>query len=234
MYCERGWDSHDTWCWRKHMKWSKQLQWCGLPRRSESLRRLHINHVLVEIYCRSHTLTEHDRIRTPLCTRYLTQNGRSTQLLQLLHLPNFAGVCTRRHGLRFKSRDRSSYCDAPRRRHTRTAPPPPPKRVRTLQTNVLEKELKGLSLLGENYGDSFEKMIRKCCETVAKVLRKCCGGVAETSQRLVQKCFEIVANVFAEYRGVLRKCFESTANMLRKCGEKCVFVARAVFKVLRS
>ena len=77
------------------------------------------------------------------------------------------------------------------------APPPPEKRVRTLQPNALEIVLKGLSLPGENCGDSFENLSRKCCERVAKVLRKYC----ETSQRLVKEC---------------RKCCESVAKLLRK------------------
>ena len=64
---------------------------------------------------------------------------------------------------------------APRRHHTRTAPPPPPppqKRVRTVQPNALEKDLKGLSLPGENFGDSSQNVLTKCCERAVKVLRK--------------------------------------------------------------
>ena len=91
-------------------------------------------------------------------------------------------------------------------------PPPPEKRVRTLQPNALEIVLKGLSLPGENCGDSFENLSRKCCERVTKVLRYCC----ETSQRLVKEC---------------RKCCESVAKVLRKSFSRFFFVARAVFQI---
>ena len=45
--------------------------------------------------------------------------------------------------------------------------------------SVLENDLKGWSLLGENYGDSFETVLRTCCERVAQVLRKYCDCVAK-------------------------------------------------------
>ena len=86
-----------------------------------------------------------------------------------------------------------------------------------MQPNALEKDLKGLSPLGENHGDSFEtNMLRKWCKSATDVLRNI-EASCESASKVLRKCCEHVAKLLRTCCVSFANCCEHVAQALQKC-----------------